>query len=190
MYGPGTEVGMANDLDRVSLTLPRGMTDRLDGIVEEWDYDSRSEAVRDAIREFFVTHNWETGDREQYHGTVVVVHEHDHESGLAGDLQAIQHEMGEVVTSAQHVHLTSDRCMETIIVEGAGGRIEELANRLRSLGGVKQVKAVVVGGDPDSPSEHAHPPGHEHDHGNGASDHTHAPGREHDHESGASDRTD
>jgi CopG family nickel-responsive transcriptional regulator len=148
---------MSSDLDRVSLTLPTEMTDRLDGIVEDWDYDSRSEAVRDAIREFFVTHDWETGDRERYHGTVVVVHEHDHDSGLAGDLQAIQHEMADIVTSVQHIHLDSDRCMETIVVAGAGGRIEELANRLRSMEGVKQVKAVVVGGDADD--------GHGHEHG-------------------------
>ncbi|WEL17656.1 MULTISPECIES: nickel-responsive transcriptional regulator NikR [unclassified Halorhabdus] len=158
---------MADDLDRVSLTLPPEMTDRLDGIVADWNYGSRSEAVRDALRDFFTTYEWEGGDETRHYGTIVIAHEHDHDSDVASRLQTIQHEYADVVTSVQHIHLSEDRCMETLVVDGTAGQIDELANRLRALAGVKQVKVVVVGGDADSGD------GHEHDQGSRRPDHGH-----------------
>jgi len=132
-----------NDIDRISLTLPSTMADRLDGIVADWEYDSRSEAIRDSLRDFFTNYQWEAGGEAPHHGTIVVVHDH-HVDGLADDLQTIQHEMAEVITSVQHIHLSHDACMETLIVNGPGWEITELANRLRALSGVQQVKVIVV----------------------------------------------
>lgn len=135
---------MSDDLDRISLTLPAEMTTRLDDIVDDWEYDSRSEAIRDALRDFFGAYEWESADDTVHHGTVVVVHDH-HVDGIADQLQTIQHEMADLITSVQHIHLSHDTCMETLVVEGAGTAITELANRLRAIGGVNQVKVVVVG---------------------------------------------
>ncbi|QIO21933.1 nickel-responsive transcriptional regulator NikR [Haloarcula sp. JP-L23] len=134
---------MTDDIDRISLTLPSSMVDRLDGIVDDWEYASRSEAIRDSLRDFFADYEWETSGGERHHGTIVVVHDH-HVSGIADDLQTIQHEMAEAITSVQHIHLSHDTCMETLVVEGAASEITELANRLRALSGVQQVKVVVV----------------------------------------------
>ncbi|QSG09709.1 Transcriptional regulator, CopG/Arc/MetJ family (DNA-binding and a metal-binding domains) [Halapricum desulfuricans] len=190
---------MADELDRVSLTLPPEMTDRLDEIVRDWEYSSRSEAVRDALRDFFTTYDWEAGDRGRHHGTIVVVHEHEHDSDLPGQLQAIQHDHADVVTSVQHIHLSHDRCMETLVVDGTAGEIDALANQIRALGGVRQVKVVVVGGaDPGHGHEHGHEhgsvhgdhshpggDGHSHSGDDGHDDHS-QPG--HDHDSAADDR--
>jgi len=156
---------MTEDLDRVSLTLPPAMTEQLDGIVTQWDYASRSEAVRDALRDFFTTYEWEGGDDTRHYGTIVIAHEHDHGSDLAGRLQTIQHEYADVVTSVQHIHLSEDRCMETLVVDGTAGQIDELANRLRALEGVKQVKVVVVGGESaDEHTQDRNEHDHQHDH--------------------------
>jgi CopG family nickel-responsive transcriptional regulator len=134
---------MSDDLDRISLTLPSEMADRLDDIVDDWEYDSRSEAIRDSLRDFFGAYEWESGGTSQHHGTIVIVHDH-HVDGIADDLQTIQHEMADAITSVQHIHLTHDTCMETLIVEGTADDITDLANRLRALTGVQQVKVVVV----------------------------------------------
>jgi len=134
---------MTDDIDRISLTLPSSMVSRLDGIVDDWEYASRSEAVRDSLRDFFATYEWEAGGDVPHHGTIVIVHDH-HVDGLADDLQTVQHEMADVITSVQHIHLSHDSCMETLIVNGPGAQITELANRLRALSGVQQVKVIVV----------------------------------------------
>jgi len=134
---------MGDDLDRISLTLPPSMVDRLDAIVDDWEYASRSEAIRDSLRDFFTTYEWESGPDTVQHGSIVIVHDH-HVDGIADDLQRVQHEMADIVTSVQHIHLSHDACMETLVVEGPGSAITDLANRLRALGGVRQVKVVVV----------------------------------------------
>ncbi|MFW5964270.1 MAG: nickel-responsive transcriptional regulator NikR [Natronomonas sp.] len=134
---------MGDDIDRISLTLPSTMVERLDGIVDDWEYDSRSEAIRDSLRDFFSTYEWESDRTDRHHGTIVIVHDH-HVDGIADDLQRIQHEMADAITSVQHIHLSHDTCMETLVVEGPANEITELANRLRALSGVQQVKVVVV----------------------------------------------
>ncbi|AFZ72216.1 CopG family ribbon-helix-helix protein [Natronobacterium gregoryi] len=134
---------MSDELDRISLTLPPAMVARLDEIVEEWEYDSRSGAVRDGLREFFAACEWEADPEGRYHGTIVVVHEHDHDSDVAGELQTVQHEQADIILSLQHIHLSHDRCMETIAVDGPGDAIRELANRLRSVPGVQRVTFVI-----------------------------------------------
>lgn len=154
---------MADDLDRVSLTLPSSMTDQLDAIVNDWEYASRSEAVRDALRDFFTTYDWQAGDEGRHYGTIVVVHRHEHDSDLPADLQAIQHEYAELITSVQHIHLAADQCMETLVVDGTAGSIDSLGNRLRALEGVEQVKVMVVGGSDHSHDEHGHSHGHVHE---------------------------
>jgi CopG family nickel-responsive transcriptional regulator len=134
---------MSEDLDRISLTLPPEMTGRLDDIVDDWEYASRSEAIRDALRDFFGAYEWETSDDAVHHGTIVVVHDH-HVDGIADDLQSIQHEMASTITSVQHIHLSHDSCMETLVVDGPADQITTLANNLRAVRGVQQVKVVVV----------------------------------------------
>lgn len=134
---------MADQLERISLTLPAEMVEELDGLVEEWDYASRSKAIRDALREFFTTHSWESDDPSRHYGTVTVLHEHEHGTDLHGELMTLQHEWTDLITSVQHIHLSADQCMETLVVDGAGADINEVANRLRSIKGVQQVKVVV-----------------------------------------------
>ncbi|MFO7925293.1 MAG: nickel-responsive transcriptional regulator NikR [Halobacteriota archaeon] len=134
---------MPDEIDRISLTLPSSMIGRLDGIVDDWEYASRSEAIRDSLRDFFTAYEWDAGESIPHHGTIVVAHDH-HVNGLADDLQTIQHEMTDIITSVQHIHLSHDACMETLIVNGAKREITELANRLRALSGVQQVKVMIV----------------------------------------------
>lgn len=134
---------MADTLDRISLTLPPEMVDRLDEIVDDWEYASRSGAVRDALRELFAVYEWESDPESGFYGTVVVFHEHDHDSDVAGELQAVQHEFADAVLAVQHLHLSHHQCMETIAVEGSGTEIRELSNRLRSIAGVQRVTFVI-----------------------------------------------
>lgn len=134
---------MTDDFDRISLTLPSEMVGRLDAIVDDWEYDSRSKAIRDALRDFFVTYEWDNETGGRHYGTIVVTHDH-HADGIADRLQQVQHEFADAIISVQHIHLSHDRCMETLAVDGDTAVITELSNRLRSMRGVRQVKVVVV----------------------------------------------
>ncbi|ELZ94607.1 CopG family ribbon-helix-helix protein [Haloferax sulfurifontis] len=137
---------MSQDVDRMSVTLPPSLLSELDDVVADGEYDSRSEATRDALRAFVTEFNQQTGLSGSLSGTVVVLYEHDH-SGVSEELTELQHDFTETIIAVHHVHLGDHLCLESIAVDGTGERIEELLSRIRPLKGVHQVKLTVVEAD-------------------------------------------
>ena len=137
---------MADDLTRVSMTVPTALLDDLDDVVAGWDYDSRSEAMRDALRALVTEYRTETAMEGTQRGSVVVQYDH-HAGDVTETLTDLQHEFADTIIAVQHVHLTHDICMETLAVDGTSAEIRELSNRLRALSGVKQVQVAVVDTD-------------------------------------------
>lgn len=135
---------MADDFDPVSLTIERDLLTELDEVIDEWEYASRSEAVRDAVRDFLTEYRWRTNLSGHHRGSVVVVHDH-HVEGVTDAMLDIQHESLDLITAVQHVHLSERLCLETLVVNGSGPEITELVNRLQSLRGVRQVELALVG---------------------------------------------
>ena len=134
---------MADDLSRVSMTIPSSLLADLDDVVAGWDYDSRSEAMRDALRELVTEYRTETSMTGTQRGSIVVQYDH-HDGDVTETITALQHEFADTIIAVQHVHLTHDLCMETLAVDGTGEDIRDLSNRLRALSGVKQVQVAVV----------------------------------------------
>lgn len=137
---------MSHDFDRMSVTLPPSLLDELDDVVEAGEYDSRSEATRDALRAFVTEFNRQTGLSGSLSGTVVVLYEHDH-SGVTERMTDLQHEFTDTIIAVHHVHLSDHLCLESIAVDGTGERIEELLSEIRPLKGVHRVKLTVVDAD-------------------------------------------
>ena len=137
---------MSQDVDRMSVTLPPSLLAELDEVVDAGEYDSRSEATRDALRAFVTEFNQQTGLSGSLSGTVVVLYEHDH-SGVSDEMTELQHDFTETIIAVHHVHLSDHLCLESIAVDGTGERIEELLSRIRPLKSVHQVKLTVVEAD-------------------------------------------
>jgi CopG family nickel-responsive transcriptional regulator len=156
---------MSERLERVSLTVPAALLAEVDDVVADADYDSRSEAVRDALRTFVSTYRWRDDLDRRHQGSVVILYDHD-VAGVTDALLDLQHELHGTVVSTQHVHLSSDRCLETLVVDGQGREIRELVRRIQSLRGIQQVQLAVVGDDVDSGRE-GEQDGSDHGHGDG-----------------------
>lgn len=137
---------MSQNVERMSITLPPSLLADVDAIVDAGEYNSRSEATRDALRAFVTEFNQQTGLSGTLSGTVVVLYEHDH-SGVSDAMTELQHEFTETIVAVQHIHLGEHLCLESIAVDGTGERIEELLDRIRPLEGVHQVKLTVVEAD-------------------------------------------
>jgi CopG family nickel-responsive transcriptional regulator len=150
---------MSREVDRMSVTLPPALLAELDAVVDAGEYDSRSEATRDALRAFLTRIEQQTGLSGTLSGTVVVLFEHEH-GDVTDEMTQLQHDFTETIVAVHHVHLSSHLCLESIAVDGPGDRIEALVSRLRPLEGVHQVNLSVVEAD-QSPAEAAH----DHDHG-------------------------
>lgn len=136
---------MSRQVDSMGVTLPASLLAELDGVVEGGEYDSRSEATRDALRSFGTEFNKQTGLSGNLCGTVVVLYGHD-QSGVTEKLTGIQHDFTDTIT-AHHVHLSDHLCQKSLAVDGTGERIETLLARTRPLKGVHQVKLTVVEAD-------------------------------------------
>jgi CopG family nickel-responsive transcriptional regulator len=137
---------MGQDVDRMSVTLPPSLLAELDDVVDVGEYDSRSEATRDALRAFVTEFNQQTGLSGNLSGTVMVLYEHDH-NGVSNQVTGLQHDFAETIIAVHHVHLSDQLCLESIAVDGKGERIEELLSKIRPLKGVHQVKLTVVEAD-------------------------------------------
>ena len=136
---------MARKIARVSLTLSLELLDELNRVLKAQNYSSRSEAVRDALRDFLAGYQWRQELKGELLGAVVVVFEHDIR-GLTDRLADIQHEERGVIVSVQHLHVDERNCLETLVVRGPAEKIRGLVDRLSSLKGVKQVRLATVGG--------------------------------------------
>ncbi|MFW5488017.1 MAG: nickel-responsive transcriptional regulator NikR [Desulfovibrio sp.] len=123
---------------RFGVSLDSDLLQKFDELCEERCYQTRSEAIRDLIRNTLVQKEWEDTDNELA-GTLSLVYDH-HQSDLAQRLTEIQHDSHDVILSSLHVHLDHYNCLEVIVLRGPGNDIRDLAQRLISTKGVKHGK--------------------------------------------------
>lgn len=126
---------------RFAVSLNDGLLSDFDRLRGRQNYASRSEAIRDLIRDHLVEQGWD--DKRAAMGTVTLVYNH-HVRDLTEKLISIQHEHHHVVLSTMHVHLDHDNCLEVLVVKGKGRQIRALADRLISAKGVKHGKLTIT----------------------------------------------
>jgi CopG family nickel-responsive transcriptional regulator len=135
---------MSEKITRVSLALPNDLLRELNGALKSQGYASRSEAVRDAIRDFLASYRWRQDLKGKQLGALLVVYEHD-VRGLTDSMMDIQHANRRIIGAVQHIHIDDKHCLEALIVKGRGDDIRQLVDRLGALRGVKQAKLVTMG---------------------------------------------
>jgi CopG family nickel-responsive transcriptional regulator len=119
---------------RFGVSLDKGLLDKFDALIAERGYASRSKAFRDLIRGSLIEKTWKKGDVVA--GAVTLVYDH-HRKDLMDRITDLQHDFHRLIISTQHIHLDHDHCLEIIAVRGRAGEVERLADRLRSVKGVK-----------------------------------------------------
>nr|WP_277641658.1 nickel-responsive transcriptional regulator NikR [Wolinella succinogenes] len=124
-----------DNIIRFSVSLPENLLAELDNKIVSQGYSSRSELVRDLIREKMVEEKWEGGDEEAV-GVLTIVYDH-HQRELNQKMIDIQHNSHIHILCNTHVHINHHNCLETIILKGIPKEIEEIALAIGGLKGVK-----------------------------------------------------
>ncbi len=132
---------MSEKTTRFGVSIPNRLLSRFDAILEEKGYGSRSEALRDLIRDYLVEVEWESD--EETIGTVTLVYDH-HVRELSDELNHIQHEMGSSIISSLHIHLDHHLCLEVIVVRGMSADIKKMADKLIGTKGVVHGKLTAA----------------------------------------------
>ena len=127
-------------LKRFTISLDEKLLEHFDTAITQRKYVNRSEAIRDLIRSAFVEEEWQA-DKDVI-GVISMVYDH-HQSKLQEKVTEIQHEYHHQIVSATHIHMDHHNCLEVVIVKGKAGSINELADRLRSLRGVRNCKMAM-----------------------------------------------
>jgi CopG family nickel-responsive transcriptional regulator len=121
----------------VSVSLDAGILEELDRVARRRNYRSRSEAVREALRDLINVDAWgeETG-----RASVILAVLYD-KSLQRASLAILQHRFDEIRTSI-HTHLERSNCLQIFVAEGTTARLKELLTEIRRIRGVKQIKFI------------------------------------------------
>lgn len=137
-----------SQLIRTGISLERELLERFDKTIEQKGYGSRSEAIRDLVRDHFVEED--VASNKVVVATLTLVYDH-HQPKLSEQLIEAQHDYGGKVLATTHVHLDHHNCLEVIILKGRGTDAKKFADRLLSLKGVKHGRLVLTSFDAHSP---------------------------------------
>jgi CopG family nickel-responsive transcriptional regulator len=133
---------LVTEITRISISLEAALADAFDRFVGAKGYATRSDAVRDLIRERLVDEELREPAGQQI-AVVSLVYDH-HAPGVADALLHTQHHSHEMVISTMHVHLGERYCLEVIVLRGAAARLRKLADALTSQSGVLHGKVAFA----------------------------------------------
>lgn len=125
-----------SNLARISISVEENLLDKFDDYVERSGFPTRSEAMKNIMREAIIRDEWMKG--EFVAGNISLVYDH-HKPGIVEKLLHSQHDFCNEIQCSQHIHLDHSNCMEIIVLRGKGERIREILKRLRQIKGLKHI---------------------------------------------------
>jgi CopG family nickel-responsive transcriptional regulator len=129
-------------ITRFGVSIDNGLLKKFDRLILGKGYGSRSEAIRDLIRDRLVQEEWKQGSKETV-GTITLVYNH-HTRELADHLTHMQHDHHQSIISSMHVHMDAHNCLEVLVVKGKASRIKKIADQLIGTKGVKHGKLTLT----------------------------------------------
>jgi CopG family nickel-responsive transcriptional regulator len=149
-------------MERITITIDDELLATVDALVDKRGYPSRSEAIRELLREAAKQDHAAEG-RALSVATLTYVYDHSVRD-LSQRIVAAQHDHHDLTIATTHVHFDHDSCLEVSILRGRADAIQKLADSLTAQRGVRHANLHLI---PARPSGHRHshePGGHRHDH--------------------------
>lgn len=126
----------------VNISLPDDMVERIDKMVKDESYASRSELVRDGLRGLFSEVGWMSRLGGMALAVVTMTFNMERR-GTLDEIGHIEHRYEHLILTSLHNHM-GKTCLEVIITKGATEKLKELIKRLKAVRGVEVVRATVV----------------------------------------------
>ncbi len=130
------------ELVRFGVSINEELLEKFDNLVVQKGYSNRSEAIRDLIRNQLVELEWQDKDHEVA-GTITIIYDH-HVRGLSKQLLEVQHGCHDLILSTMHLHLDHHNCLEVLAVKGLVKEIQEAAQQLIGVRGVKHGRLTIT----------------------------------------------
>ena len=125
------------ELTRVSISLESALLEAFDHNIASRGYATRSEAIRDLIRDHLIREEGKADNGETTERVAVLTLVYDHHAReLAARLIDKQHHHHHLVVSSLHVHLGERHCLEVSVLRGPAAEVRHLGEELISIRGV------------------------------------------------------
>jgi CopG family transcriptional regulator, nickel-responsive regulator len=152
-------------VQRITITIDDELLRSIDELCRRHHYTSRSEAIRDLVRQAETREQASRQTGSQCVATLSYVYEH-HTRDLAKRLTNSQHDHHDLSVATLHVHLDQEDCLEVAVLRGRVEDVQGLADSITSQRGVRHGHLQIL------PAPHA-VKGHRH----GGPDHRAKPHR-------------
>ena len=119
---------------RFGVSLDSKLLERFDALCAKRGYETRSEAIRDLLRNTLVEQEWESSGKDVA-AALTLVYDH-HTKDLTRKVINAQHEAHHLIITTMHVHLDHHHCLEVLVLKGPGTEVRGLAERLIATRGV------------------------------------------------------
>ena len=123
---------------RIGISIERELLEKFEEIIEKQQYTNRSEAVRDMIRQYLVTEDWDKGIGTVV-GSITITYDYD-TSGVVEKLAKVEHKHNDIIHCSSMVRLDDKTCMEVVTAQGSSFELKELAEAIKSIKGVKHAE--------------------------------------------------
>ena len=133
------------ELTRFSVSLEADLLGAFDKFVQDGSFATRSEAIRQLLRQTLTRDAFQTDDRIVT-ANLTLVYDH-HARELAARLIDKQHHHHDLVVSSLHVHLGERHCLEVSILRGSAHDVRHLGDDLLATKGVLHGEMSFAGGE-------------------------------------------
>gem|GEM_PF-132219 len=128
---------------RISMSLPKKLLNEFDDVLKDRGYNSRSNGIRDALKDYIIRYQWMKEIEGDRMGVVSVIYD-PHYTDVLGNIMDIQHSFLEEINATMHIHMSDKNCLEVIVVKGDANQIRDLTEQLMRLNGVEHVKLTTT----------------------------------------------
>ena len=133
-------------ISRFGVSLEEDLLRSFDRSIAQLGYATRSEAIRDLIRDHLIQKKV-SGSKGEIVGVVTLVY--DHRTHRLGDTLAdMQHKADVAINASLHFHLDENNCLEVSVIRGKSQEVHGVAGRLIATKGVENGKFITTAPQP------------------------------------------
>ena len=129
-------------ITRFGVSIAPNLLKKFDKVIKKKGYTNRSEAIRDVIRKNLITEKNKNPNTKSI-GTLTIIYDH-HAGNLTDKLLDLQHEHINEIMSTTHIHIDHHNCLEVLVLKGLTGKIQKLADKIKSLKGIKHGELMMT----------------------------------------------